>query len=398
MTALAATLRERQQEEAEARARQEAALKGSKHRLQDARRASRHKKKPAEELLGYLEYTALQPHQIRDVAAYRPRSYNLDRQIADLIGHLFVRYPVPGFLYQACIDARKREGAAPEDPFGYMHDLYRDWFVTLAQGGSFPRAVKGVMTAKEAFEFLSGGDPNRLVHENVWLAKMKVAGVPRGLHGLLLERILASRYFDDPGGRLAELIRFYARCHAEMGGRTLLEVTDFLAWKLGNDRAFSLKGRTAGSVVKLANEWHLLIQKARLGANVEWDGFDRPYWSLRDGRLLWEVVELRNNQELMNEGRKQKHCVYSYVDWCAAGRCSIFSLRLWGLTVAGVDEAGNPAWGKSDERARVTVEVTADRSIAQVRGPLNRPATPEERAVLGQWAGANGFIFRSLRW
>jgi hypothetical protein len=396
------TLKERQEAEARQRALYESTLKGTKKQLQQERDEKQQKKKPAEHLLPYLLYRELKPHQIRDMGDYRPRSYNLDKQIVDLINHLFVRYPVPYFLYQVCLNTETYKGARV-DRFYYMHDIYREWFITIAQGGSFTKAVKGVMTSKEASLFLTGG-PHRFVHENAWLAKMQVAEVPFGLHDLLIDRILTRHYFDDRGGRLMDMLRFYARYHGELDKDTLGEVTDFLAWKIDNDPSFSMKGRTAGSVVKLANEWHVLIQKAKLGIDIEWDGFNIPYWSVEimetpgQQPTLWEVLELRNNRELMNEGRKQKHCVYGYVHRCVEGRCSIFSLRQYRLGIVGVDDEGNAIKQKFDELTRVTVEVASDRSILQTKGALNRMPTTEEASALNQWAGVNGFTYRFSRW
>jgi hypothetical protein len=144
-----------------------------------------------------------------------------------------------------------------------------------------------------------------------------------------------------------------------------------------------------------------MIQKAKLGKDVAWDGFNTLCWSLESpGRppTLWEVVELRNNKELMNEGRRQKHCVYGYVQRCVDGRCSIFSLRRYATGIVGVNEAGEPVRHKLDEMTRVTIEVSSSRSICQAKGVLNRMPTPEEAAVLNQWAGVNGFTNRQGRW
>src|SRR5262249_51347548 len=155
--------------------------------------------------------------------------------------------------------------------FKDRQEMYRHWFVTLAQGGSFPKLVRGYLTSKEAFVFLSAPAANR-IHENVWWARMRVAGLPVAITERLIDRLFGHYVFDDPQGRMAEVIQFYARFHQDMNRVTFGEVTDFLAWKLRQDPAFSLRGRTVGSVVRLTSEWHVLMQKARLGQNVEWKG------------------------------------------------------------------------------------------------------------------------------
>jgi hypothetical protein len=103
-------------------------------------------------------------------------------------------------------------------------------------------------------------------------------------------------------------------------------------------------------------------------------------------------VELRNNRELLNEGRKQKHCVYSYVQWCMAGRSAIFSLRGYSKRVAGYTPEGQILWEKENELTRVTIEVNHQRAVVQVRGPLNRQPFQEEKYILRLWAGEKGLL------
>src|SRR5205814_7389556 len=136
---------------------------------------------------------------------------------------------------------------------------------------------------------------------------------------------------------------------------TFGEIADFLAWKLRNDRAFSLKGRTLTSVIKLTNEWHVLMQKAKLGHKVEWKGMGIPDWEHEAKDRIWTVSELLNNRELLNEGRKQKHCVYSYVQACAFGRTAIFSLRAYRNIVGGYHDDGSVICDRAFQTTRRTV-------------------------------------------
>jgi PcfJ-like protein len=71
----------------------------------------------------------------------------------------------------------------------------------------------------------------------------------------------------------------------------------------------------------------------------------------------------------------QRHCVSTYERGCREGRCSIWSLRR-----------------RVDGRMErvLTLELTAQREVAQVRGRANRLATPDERKVLRVWAAERG--------
>lgn len=375
-------LKERKQQEALQEQKIQHALASRNKALESGKRDKKQKKKTVGELFQLICIHGIEGQALRPVNTYVPKSYNLDKQVIGLLNHMFVQYPVPAFLYRACLKDSS-------DPFDCMRELYLQWFVTLAQGGSFPKLVKYFLTSKEAFLFLSAPAANR-IHENVWWAKMKAAGLPGGVIEKLIERIFAHFFFDDPHGRLAEVIQFYARFHQDMDKVTFGEVTDFLAWKLRQDRAFRLKGRTVASVVKLTNEWHILMQKAKLGHNVEWKGLGLPDWEFEARDQIWTVTELRNNKELMNEGRKQKHCVYSYVHWCVSGRSAIFSLRGFRKRVAGYTDEGQIVWENTLEQTRITIEVNSQRMVVQVRGALNRLPTDEEKRILRHWTGETG--------
>ncbi len=302
-----------------------------------------------------------------------------------LVNHMFVRYPVPYFLYQACLPG--------DENFAFMKEVYRQWFVTLAQGGSFSKLVKGLMTSKEAFVFLNAPSTNH-IHENVWWAKMKLAGLPKGVAEKLISKIFTNHFFDDPDGRLAEAINFYAKFHGEMDKQTFDEITDFAAWTLRNNREFRFKGRTVASMVALSNEWHIEIQKADIGKYTEWPGLGIPKWDYIEKAQEWEVVELLSNQAIVNEGRKQKHCVASYVNWCIDGYCSIFSLRCYSHSMTHYDEDGVAVYNRLRELRRVTIEVGNNRTVRQIRGVLNRQPTDEEKLILRLWAGEKGLSIR----
>ncbi len=377
----AGTLRERK---AAAQRREQQfihALTSRKKSFECVRRKSKQKKKAADELIKHLDLKGIEGKIVRQPEGYRPKSYNLDRQLIGLLRHMFVEYSVPACLYGPCM--RKA------DPFSCMHETYRQWFVTLAQGGSFPKLVKWFMTSREAFLFLSA-PPANLIHENVWWAKMRAAGLPREIVEKLIDRVFHHFFFDDPNGRLAEAIQFYARFHQEMDKVTFGEVNDFVAWKLHNEPEFSLKGRTAGSVIKLTNEWHAQMQRARLYSIIEWAGLQIPDWEMVTRNGVWSVAELRTNRDLLMEGRKQKHCIYSYVQRCVSGMSAIFSLRGYPQIVAGYAEDGQVIWEKSAELTRVTIEVNDKGSVVQMRGRLNRMPTEEENKYLRLWADDQG--------
>lgn len=376
-------LQERLNEHAAREARIARAFDARKSDHATQRDEKRRKRKSTPELWGMLNTLGIDHRAIRPLDDYQPRSYNLDRQLTGLIAHLFVQYPVPRFLAETCLKW-------PESrPFRANQRLYREWFVTAAQGGSLRKAMKGVLASKEVVLFLKA--PHREVHQNVWWAKLRYAGIPEPITQTLLDKILSQYSFDDPDGRLHEVLYFYANHHAEMDRRTVGDLADFIRFKLTNDVEFRFKGRTVASMVDLTARWHVLLQKAKLGTTVEWEGLNYGIWEITEKQQRHRVVELLSNKDLMTEGRKLRHCVYSYAGWCAQGRTSIFSLRSYNLNKTGqLDDEGQPILHES-EFARATIEVSrSSMQVVQFRTLLNAAPNEEQRRLLNRWAGEKG--------
>src|SRR5258708_10477412 len=320
------------------------------------------RKRPAVELVAMLDLGGIRPMALRPLGAYKPRSPDLLKELNVQIEHLFVEYSVPPCLYEACIPG--------EAPFHFAHGMYRQWLVTIGQGGSFSKLAKPFMTSIEAHFFLSAPARNR-VHENVWWAKLKAAGLPNDAIKELVDRIFTYHFFDDPCGRLAETIRFYSLVDSQMDKTTFSEITDCVAWKLRNEPKFRMRGRTLISMTRLTKEWHVEMQMAKLRSLLEWPGLMVRDWRYETQDKLWTVRELRTNIELLNEGRKQRHCVFAYVPQCEARTTAIFSMRGYLKVASGSAEDGQVVLDQSDEQNRITIEVNDQRTIVQLRGLLN---------------------------
>ncbi|SRR3972149_523624 len=70
--------------------------------------------------------------------------------------------------------------------------------------------------------------------------------------------------------------------------------------------------------------------------------------------------------KVSDEGKSMAHCVYSYLSSCLKWSCSIFSLRLFGISM-------------------VTIEVRDGRAV-QIRGPHNKRPTDKELSIIDNWA------------
>lgn len=386
-------LAEKQQRQAEIEARYLETLRKSNAQKQK----KGPKRLPVSSLTNQLVWVDKE-FEVRPLEAYPNRSYNQDKQVVGLIRHLYVKYSCPYWMY----DVLRKDF---KQPYPKMHETYRAWFLALAQGRSFTKMAKPYMNAKEAYYFLNA--PYTEIHKNFWWARLKHAGVDERQAKQLIERIFGSYFFNHPDdvldedGRLAEVVTFYANHGRALDKQDFDAVTDFVAWKLRNDVEFRFKGRTSTSMIGLSNEWHHMMQKAKLGKHVQWKSMNVKDWEYIDNHYIWQVQELCDNKELANEGRKQKHCVFSYVSACVSGTCHIFSMRGYYKKTIGVDDEGNSIYTPGDEQYRVTIEVRGGRSVVQARCSVNRMPDNHEAGMLKRWAAENGIYIENYalrRW
>lgn len=75
--------------------------------------------------------------------------------------------------------------------------------------------------------------------------------------------------------------------------------------------AFSVKGRTATSLLRLAQQWQTAIQRkwyTRYNTSA-WEGADYEPWEQVVGETQYQIVQLLNSAELILEGANMRHCV-----------------------------------------------------------------------------------------
>ncbi len=101
MGKLVGTLRLRFERKEQREERIRAVFKSTNNRLENAKREAKRKKKTPTDLLDYLSIVDPQliERRICDIERFIPRSHNLNKQIRSFIDHLFVKYPVPEFMY-----------------------------------------------------------------------------------------------------------------------------------------------------------------------------------------------------------------------------------------------------------------------------------------------------------
>jgi hypothetical protein len=146
--------------------------------------------------------------------------------------------------------------------------------------------------------------------------------------------------------------------------------------------AFSMKGPTLSSLLRLVTAWHAELAVTRERGSFSWKRCGvQPYRFLekRSGDEPdrdWTILELVDSAALQAEGRAMHHCVYSYAQRCRRGETTIWSLRL-------------RVNGREKRMATIEVEPRG-RAIVQVRAQCNRPPGARSAAIIRQWSGWAG--------
>ena len=100
---------------------------------------------------------------------------------------------------------------------------------------------------------------------------------------------------------------------------------------------FSMKGRSAAKLIRLVDDWHTELSGLEDVPYKSWNpcghlGFEHEEIDSELARTVrWTIDELLTSGQLGVEGRVMHHCVASYVDRCASGERSIWSMRVTDL-------------------------------------------------------------------
>lgn len=339
------------------------------------------KRKGAADLQEYLSIDIHDARVVRPAADFTTKTYSLERQVVELIKHLFVRYRVPEFLFWHVLSARGRElvfrvdrsTAARLDKKSIMV-WERKLFFAYAQGGSTAKILAPQLTKKEAHVFGLAPVNLRATDCLVW-AKFVHAGIEPRLADVLMSRIVAPGHLKGIGDRLDDLVRFYAKEGKSMTLGTCREITDFVVAMI-EDVSFSFKGRTLGSMLKLSQKWH---RANAWGTHSRYSNWAQTYpvWELEHLGERVRATEITNSRDLHDESRRQLHCVFLYLWECTNRQSRIVSFT-W--LEFGPD-------GQQFVVRRLTAEISIGLNrVVQVRGKANRRPEPTEMEFVRRWA------------
>lgn len=346
------------------------------------------KKKTADEMWDLIEDRFLVPSKyVRDPLEWKPNSYNLQRQVNHFLYWIYCLYPVPSYFFELFQVETRRIPAykpRPTERQLLMQSIYFDWFLTIGQGGSFAKVAKEIFSKKEAHLFLIAPTYNS-IEDNIWWAKCRNLGIDVGLEQAIISRIFKGIHVEDDFWW--SLLLLIKRDEPDIDPQSLSDIMDFLKAKHFNDRKFSLKGRTYGSLIKLSNDWHRDQQIVKLGGqNLYWPGVpvDDWEWTDKQQKITWKITQLHTSKELMTEGRRMKHCVASYSQRCVQGATGIFSMT------------AND--GLNGDEKEVTIEINSYRQIVQARARWNKSPSPLAQKAINRFVWDRNLTINKYSW
>ena len=312
---------------------------------------------------------------IRPASGWAGASSSWRPAVSSLAHHLICDYKVPMFLgsswYATDSAAEKKRG----------------WFVAHSRGASFRSLdLPIVMTRKMEHIFLASQDHLPIEHA-IRRAELLALGAPTEFVKAVLSTRLAT---DLRHGEFWRTVWMFLIANAgDLEPAQIGPLIDYIQ-AVRHDRmqdgmiefglpqpAFSMKGRTVSSMLRLMREWHRSLGTG--SASLSWVRspiepllFEEPG---RDGSEMprrWQMMELTNSAQLRREGAALHHCVASYADRCYRGSSCIWSLRFW-----------------QAEKIHHVLTVEVDprrRAVIQARGRANRAASGKPLRLLQDWA------------
>jgi hypothetical protein len=315
---------------------------------------------------------------LRPISDWTPKGKSKATLFCSLVDHLVVEYRVPDFLYSVfAVDPMKNRNARALAHF----------FRYVAQGGSPYAYMRSaflpvVMTRKMCHEFMHS--PKDMdFFQAVRRAQAIVLGGNRSLIKAICKSSLARGLTRDERFWLS-VIKWFCE-NGDLDMDQIGPLIDFISARRRADTRYSMKGRTAGSLVRAMEVWHRELARPRAVEKVVFkrSGIPEGSWKFpgktpggQPVTVVWDIKEILTSEELADEGRRMHHCVYAYVHSIKECFISVWSLR-------------------RDGGRLLTVEVrNRGREIVQARGKYNRRATSAELNKLKRWATETGLKLR----
>lgn len=332
------------------------------------------------------------PAELRELAlrpyldfTVKTKSSNREKQLLELVKHMYVKYPVSKVLEKAWVvnnqQTNQYQNNRQQPIYRNEKFNFRKWYICVATGGSlYKEHCKEIMTKKEVHIFLTC-KMDLTLNQTLFFAVARAASASDGIAA----RIAKSKISEKPFNEFwINCTRFFAVHHPESINQ-LSDLTDFLDAKRLEDNKFTVMGfgYTLKSLLDKMRDWHYALRRLKVLGSYSWEGFpidDHTFEKVNEHKkiITWNFHQIKNTKELSAEGTAMHHCVFSYKDRCIKGSCSIWSLSSEDMGVS---------------KRRVTIEVNEYGRIVQARGFANRSVKSDEKFIITEWSRKNNLDY-----
>ena len=261
---------------------------------------------------------------------------------------------------------------------GPLSAMETTWMVHMLKGGGIKSAPGLPFQLTKGAAHLFNVQPLQLPHERfvhahriVWRHLVMTELIASGADGLLAE--MSADLVDEQNCRhwvpvFQELIlKGYER-------GSIREAFDFLRSPRCNIGLAELHGISKRNLDRRIEEWHVELEERKVTVPKGlFPDNGIPPWHTRVGHRKYLILQLRNSEELYQEGLGLHHCVTDYAWDCFDGRFVIYSLR---------------HCTTNRQLRMVTIQVEGG-GIVQVKGAHNRQPTALEEQIIREWVRLN---------
>lgn len=288
---------------------------------------------------------------------------SLDKKFKTLVDHLFVKYKMPRGLYSCFFGGKDRS----------------KFFIDLAQGASFKKLLKtNIVISKKKCSLIL-----KLMQKYPYDIALRMSQYHSlGFKASYVNAFRKINDFNQVGGvereKLKwEFMQFVVRSPF-LDPNELLPLWDYTLHRADEDENFKLLGRSAYNYLEQMKEWHESLSTIKVENDYIW----KTHFSVFEEKIkkeeyteIMQIKELTSYSSLVEEGKKQRHCVGSYAKRCKNGNIAICSLRLK------IDKL---------EETIATIEVDFNRkAVVQAKGRFNKVLDSRSLNFINRWAILN---------
>jgi hypothetical protein len=322
------------------------------------------------------------PRRRRELAGWQPPSKNAFRQLDSLVRHLFDGFgDVPAWV-------RHRWGQAPDDG---RNGLCPSTLLVHLGSGQPLRSFAGlpVRLSKRQAHLMQQAPAGCTFHEAYRYAQLAERGAPEYLGVVLASPLGRLPVGPNDDVYLAVLDLF--RAEPEVDAWQFGPVCDYVHLRRYQGTpteppqpGFSVRGRSLASLLAGTARWQRSLGRGRANPHFNkllattWLGLPVPGFVGGAGDWV-RIRQLLSYPELLEEGQQMQHCVASFMHRCQRGQAGIYSLTLGGAR-------------------KLTLQLSPERRLVQVRGKYNRAPTAEECGWVLSWLAQEGITAIDRVW